>query len=511
MRRTLLIAFGPLLIASAASAGDLADTATLAMAATETATAVDDEVITPDLEPADESDTSSKTVVPDPNERLEISWPEIEHDAQFDPIAAQELLDSVNAMNPLEPLPKLWPPDPGPSGEHTWDIPLGQDPRIDMWISYFTGAGRERFEIWLSRLTRYAPMFWPVLEQHGLPKDTIFLAMIESGFSTRATSWASAAGPWQFMPATARHYGLEVSFWVDERRDFELSTEAAAQYLKDLHAEFGDWMLAWAAYNTGEGRIRRCVKRTGTTDFWKISRTSLLYRETKHYVPKLIAAALISKQPQKFGITSTISYLPPLDWETITVTTAIDLKTVAQTCASNVTEEDLLNLNPAFYRGITPPGREVSLRVPRGSGASCAMGLTLLPPEKRLTYRYHRVRRGDTAAKIAKEYKTTPELILAFNKVDASRLSIYDAIVVPVPGQHDHEVPAVADNVSWNRHPPFTPLSGAAPMRVHRVRPGDSLWRIARKYGVSLSNLKSWNNLWRSSRLRVGQQLRIGR
>jgi membrane-bound lytic murein transglycosylase D len=469
------------------------------------------EAITADLEGPDDDASAGhvQKIVADPNEQLEIGWQELEHDAQFDPIAAQELLDAITKIDPLDPTQRTWPPEHGPTGP-TYDIPMAEDERVDMWLSYFQKNGRERYQIWLSRITRYAPIFWPVLDQHGLPKDTVFLSMIESGFSTRATSWAAAAGPWQFMPATARRYGLEVSFWVDERRDFELSTHAACEYLKDLYQEFGDWMLAWAAYNTGENRIRRGVKRSGLTDFWKLSRTRLMMRETKHYVPKLMAAALIAKQPAKYGIEPP-EYLPQLDWETITVTTAIDLKTLAESCRSGVTEEDLLTLNPALYRGIVPPGREYTLRVPRGRGASCAMGLSFIPHEKRFTYRYHRVKRGDTVALIAKQYRTTADAIVSFNKLDASKLAVYDALVVPVPATMEHEVPIVADVADWNRNPPYTPLSGSAPMQIHRVRAGDSLWRIARKYGVSLSKLKSANGLARSARLRIGQQLRIQR
>lgn len=485
----------------------------LAETETETATAaaLEDDAITPDLAAPfeDEESATATAALVNPNDVLEIGWPELERESRFDPISAQELLDEIHRADVVEPLP-IWPPAADASGQMTWDIPVADDPRVQMWVEHFQGPGKARFQIWLSRLTRFAPLFWPVLEQQGLPRDTIFLSMIESGFSTRATSWASAAGPWQFMPATGRRYGLEVGFWVDDRRDFERSTYAAAKYLKRLYDEFGDWTLAWAAYNTGEGRIRRSVRRTGTTDFWKLSRTSMLYRETKHYVPKLIAAALVSKQPEKFGIEQP-EYLPPLDWETITVTTAVDLKTLAASCGAGVTEEDLLGLNPALYRGISPPGREWPVRVPRGLGAPCATGLTLLPIEQRLTYRFHRVARGDTVESLAKRYYTTPETIIAFNKLDAKRLALYDALIIPLPLVHDHDVPVLADARDWNRHPPLTPLSGAAPQRVHRVRSGESLWSIARKYGVTVPGLQRVNGIRRGAKLRIGQLLRLGR
>lgn len=449
-----------------------------------------------------------RDVIVDPREHLEIGKAELLHDLELDAFAAQELLDDVTALD--HRWSPAWPEGAAPS----WDIPIDADEeRVGQWIKYFTGAGRERFRTWLARLTRFAPLFWPVLEAEGLPRDTIFLAMIESGFSTRATSWASAAGPWQFMPDTGRHFGLEVSFWVDERRDFERSTVAAARYLRALYDEFGEWPLAWAGYNTGEGRIRRAVKRLGSRDFWAISRTRMLYRETKHYVPKLMAAAIVAKQPGAFGFEA-VDYLPPLEWEVITVTIAVDLAAVAKACGPVVRVEDLEALNPALYRGITPPGREWPLRVPSGLRGACALGLYALGAPDRLTYRLHRVRRGDTVEGLAKQYKTTAEQILKFNHLEPkASIAAYTAIVVPFPALHDAELPIEPDTLRWSREPPFTPMSGSAPAaaRVHRVRSGDTLWKIGRRYGVTVQQLRGWNGLGRSARLRIGQMIRIGR
>lgn len=494
------------------------DTSTSAAEDCEASACEDDEAITPDLEgpavePIEVQTATRATVerVPpgvDADDLLAIELDELMYRASVDPVEPQALLEDVHALEREAP-PVKWP-EHDPAVGPTWDIPLAEDPRVQLWINYFQGSGRERFQTWLGRLTRFAPLFWPILEHHGLPRDTIFLSMIESGFSTRATSWAAAAGPWQFMPATGRNYGLEVGMWVDDRRDPERSTEAAARYLKALYDEFGDWQLAWAAYNTGEGRIRRCVKRTGSNDFWRISRTGLLYRETKHYVPKLIAAALVAKAPERYGFENT-EYLAPLEWETITVTAAVDLKTVASACGSAVSEEDLRALNPSLYRGVTPPGREWELRVPVGARGGCAVGLSRLPVEARTTFRLHRVARGQSIEAIAARYFTTPRAILDYNRITPSQLSIYDAIIVPIPLSAAHRVPVGDDEQAWARQPPFTPQSGARPILVHRVRPGDSLWRVARRYGVGLAQLRSWNGLWRSGTLRVGQLLRIQR
>lgn len=436
----------------------------------------------------------------DPDEPLEIGKQEMDQADALDAFAAEELLDAVKALDGRS-LP-TWP-EPG---QLSFDIPISDDKRVDMWIDYFRGNGRGHFQVYLSRLTRYAPIFWPILAEHGLPRDTIFLAMIESGFSTRATSWAAAAGPWQFVPDTGRRYGLEIGFWIDDRRDFERSTIAACLYLKALHDEFGDWMLAWAAYNTGEGRIRYAVRRTGSNDFWNISRTGHLYRETKHYVPKLIAAALMAKQPQLYGVQPT-EYLAPLEWETITVTTAIDLGTIARACGPRTRVEDIETLNPALYRGLTPP-REYEIRVPAGLRGVCAMGLSAMPASERVTYRVHRIRPKDTVEGLAKLYLTTAEAITKFNHLDPKHLTNFDALIIPVPELNADRAPPGDDMSNWRGFSPSTPFAGGGG-RIHRVRNGDTLWKISRQYRVSLGQLRSLNGLGKGHRLRIGQAIRV--
>lgn len=391
------------------------------------------------------------------------------------------------------------------TGTATFDIPISDDPRVRMWLGYLGGRGRTLFGQWMSRLTRWAPVYVPILERHGLPKDLIFLAMVESGLSPKAYSFANAAGPWQFIPATGRRYGLRIGVFVDERRDFERSADAAARYLKTLYAEFGDWWLAWAAYNAGEGRVRRAIQRLGTSDFWRLSRTRYFMRETQQYVPKIIAAAIVSKNPADFGF-SNIPYQSPLEWEVMTVTVATDLATLARACGAGVHEDDLRLLNPALYRGITPPGELYPLRVPHGRGHDCHEGLRALSPETRQSYRFHVLERGDTLARIADRYQTSPELISAFNRITQDKLHHYEGIVVPIPIRADPLVPVMPQAEQFNGHPPATP--GDSLVIVHRVRRGDSLWRIAQKYRVSLRSLRSLNGL-RSNALRVGQRIRV--
>lgn len=441
-----------------------------------------------------ESATSSAVVLA-PNETIDLDM-EAEHAAE------EDLLDELESNGPKKIASIL----AVTTGTVTYDIPIRDDQKVNQWMDYLMGRGRKWYEIWLSRSTRYVPIFHTILEQYGLPKDLIFLAMIESGFSPNAYSWAHAAGPWQFMPFTGKRFGLEVGFWVDERRDFVAATHAAAKYLRVLYKEFGDWHLAWAAYNAGEGKVGSAIRRSGSKDFWKIANTRHLRRETKHYVPKLIAAAILSKQPSRYGFDN-IEYLPPLEWDVLTVTTATDLKTLARVCGDEKIEDELKNLNPALRRYVTPPGASWELRVPKGRGEACKGGLAAIPENERVTYRYYRISRGDTPAAIAKKYGTTPEALLAFNNIDPKKLHSFDEIVVPIPASKDAEIPIIKPPEKVLRGGGYVP-EGASVV-VHRVGAGDSLWKIAQRYRVNLKKLMLWNGLWRGSKLQIGQAIRI--
>jgi membrane-bound lytic murein transglycosylase D len=388
----------------------------------------------------------------------------------------------------------------------TFDIPMAEDERVEEWVTFLTGRGRSWYSKWLGRSTRYVPLFWKILDEHGLPRDLIFLSMIESGFSPSAYSWAHAAGAWQFMPATGREYGLQVGFWLDERRDFELSTHAAAKYLKRLHSYFeGDWYLAWAAYNAGQRKVNRAMARTKSRDFWRLSRSPSLKRETSHYVPKLLAAAKIAKQPDKYGFAE-VEYLPPLTWDVLTVTVATDLKTIAKACGLQ-DQTEIAALNPALRAEVTPPGREYPLRVPAGMKPVCERGLAAIPAAERMTFRYCEVGRKDTLAKIARRYHTTPEAILDYNKIEADRIGDLEELVVPVPLARAELVPIVEPPQKRFRPGKYGPEE-LSQISV-QVRSGDSLWKIARRYRVSLQKLRLWNGLWKNSKLKIGQKLRV--
>ena len=391
------------------------------------------------------------------------------------------------------------------TGTVSFDIPIVEHESVDHWVQFLQKRGRRWFAKWLARSTRLVPIFYEIIDQYGLPRDLVFLAMIESGFSTKARSIASAVGPWQFMPRTGRRYGLRVGFWVDERHDFEKATHAACRLLSTLHRLFdGDWFKAWAAYNAGAGRVRRAMRRSGMEDYWKMIDSRYLARETKNYVPKMIAAAKISKAPHAYGFEG-VSYLPLLQWDTLTTTVARDLKSVAQACG----EEDvarLEQLNPELRTGVTPPGRAYPLRVPVGSAAACKEGLAQQPLAERMTFRYFQVNGDDSLEEIAKRHHTTAERILVFNEIKKSQLYDFDELVIPVPLMKSDRVAIVEPDLD-------RPRGGYGPsakrLLVYRVRSGDSLWKISRRFKVGLKKLRAWNGMWRHSNLRIGQKLKI--
>ncbi len=233
------------------------------------------------------------------------------------------------------------------------DIPLTLNSKVEYFLYYFQTSGKQSFSRWLSRSSRYIPMMKEILKREGMPEDLVYVAMIESGFQMHARSWANAVGPWQFISDTGRRYSLRIDQWIDERKDPVKATTAAALYLKELYGMFnGDWYLAAAGYNAGENKILRAISMYNTSDFWEISRGSYLKRETKEYVPKLLAAAIIAKDPARYGF-SDIAYLPPIEYDTVTIPSRTDLDLVAKLCGT--TYESIKELNPDLRHWCTPP------------------------------------------------------------------------------------------------------------------------------------------------------------
>ena len=236
----------------------------------------------------------------------------------------------------------------------TYDIPIVINAAVEQHMKYFQKTIPKRFKMWLERSGRFTPMMRAILKEHDMPEDLVYLALIESGFNCSAYSRAAAVGPWQFIRGTGRRYGLRIDYWVDERRDPVKSTHAAAKYLGDLYAEFGSWYLAAAGYNAGEGKVRRALKRYNADDFWSISqgRRYYLKRETRQYVPKMIAAAIIAKNPEKYGFKE-IRYWEPLAYDTVKVHSGTSLGVAAK--LAGIQTKELVQLNPELRRWCTPP------------------------------------------------------------------------------------------------------------------------------------------------------------
>ena len=354
-------------------------------------------------------------------------------------------------------------------------------------------------------------MMRTVLRQYGLPEDLVYLSMIESGFSCRAYSWAHACGPWQFIRGTGRRYGLKIDYWVDERRDPVKATHAAAQYLRDLYAEFGSWYLAAAGYNAGEAKIRRALKRYNAEDFWEISHQKRRYLkpETKQYVPKMIAAAIIAKEPAKYGFDE-IDYQSPLAYDQVKVHPGTSLSVAAK--LAGIKTRDLEDLNPELRRWATPPTGMYELRIPMGQKAAFETAYAKLEPAKRKARARAakvRIHRGDTLGKIARSFGVSVNELMAMNpQLSPRRLRIGQTVYVP-PNKKSLRADATPET---SRRTVLTARRAyTAPHRnrrkiVYTVKKGDTMWDIAQSYGISYRDIRRWNGS-PGSKLNLGQQL----
>jgi membrane-bound lytic murein transglycosylase D len=396
-----------------------------------------------------------------------------------------------------------------------FDIPIAVTPEVEKWVTYFTGPGRVYYARWHDRSTRFRPMMVRELEAAGLPRDLVYLSMIESGYNPHAWSTAAAAGLWQFISSTARLYDLRVDYWVDDRRDPEASLRAAIAFLSELHGMFGHWELAWAAYNGGPGRVRRAVEGAGSNDFWVLARGTWLHTETDNYVPKIMAAAIIGHHPERYGFAATGTQ-PELVYETRPVEGGIPLDVIAT--ATGLPLDDMKALNPALKRFVTPP-EGYALRVPVGKGDAMLAALAALPPEQKIvrTERY-KVRPGDTLSRIADRYDVTVADLMSANGLkSANRILVGTVLEVPTRGAASEAAPRPPEVASLGAPPAPEPAAArpvkapakpsAAPSR-HTVRSGDTLSEVADRYGVSVAQLRDWNGL-SSSTIRVGQSLRL--
>lgn len=285
--------------------------------------------------------------------------------------------------------------------------------KIEKNIFLFSEKLKSKFSVWLSRSSKYIEKMKEILIEKGLPEDLVYLPLIESGFNVNARSPRHAVGPWQFIESTAKRYGLIVDWWRDERKDPIKSTYAAAKYLKDLYSMFGDWSLALAAYNAGEGRIFKAVNKVGENDYWILLNTKYLPKETKNYVPKYIAALTIAKKPEGFGFEN-IENLKPLTYEEVTIPSPVDLDIIAE--CLQVDLNTVKELNPELKRWATPMNvKEYTIRIPEGKKEEFLENLNKIPPEKRFSYDVYIAKKGDTVAKIAKKLRLSTAVLYEMN------------------------------------------------------------------------------------------------
>ena len=378
----------------------------------------------------------------------------------------------------------------------TLDLPVELNEPVLSCIDLYQGRLRPWFETALSRGQRYLPHIREVFAEEGIPQDLAYVAMVESAFKTTAYSRAKAKGVWQFVSATGKRYGLAVDWWVDERSDPEKATRAAARYLKDLYGLFGDWNLALAGYNAGEGKVLRAIKRYRTDDFWELRKTRGLRRETKNYVPLIHAAVVLAKAPERYGFAVTPDEHP--DFERVPIEGAFDLRVIAECAGEPV--EGIRGLNPELRRLATPADRTFSLRVPAGRAQAVAACVADLPPEKRVNFRKHVVRRGQTFASIARANGTTARDVAEANNLSLQkRLRPGTELIIPIPAK-----PRV---VQARRQAAEETPDGRDRVR-YRIQPGDTLGSIAAQYGTTVRDIQAWNHL-RGTRIAAGDVLTI--
>jgi membrane-bound lytic murein transglycosylase D len=384
-----------------------------------------------------------------------------------------------------------------------FDIPIVINAKVEQFIQYFQTTARKVFSNWLARSEKYIPFMRNLLKENGLPEDLVYMALIESGFNPYAYSRSKASGPWQFIYLTGKRYGLRSDWWIDERRDPEKSTVAAAKYLKDLYDMFECWYLAAAGYNAGEKKIAAAMKRYGTEDFWELTKYRYLKQETKDYVPQMIAAALIAKDPEKYGFVG-IEYQDPLRYEKVKVPKVTDLRLIAWACETSV--DEIKDLNPELSRWCTPPNfPDYEIKIPFGKKELFLRNFEILSSGQNFQFKTHVVKKGDTFPKIAKLYRVDLEPILVLNQLNKkSRLSTGMNLLIPLPKDQDLKPDRVV------RGKPTRTDQNSKPVETtYTIKKGDTLWSIADEMGVNIGALTRWNNLHPEKKLMPGDKLII--
>jgi len=359
------------------------------------------------------------------------------------------------------------------------DLPLMLTDPVASYINYFSNRGRGTLESALARGGRYREMIQRVLKEEGVPQDLIYLAQAESGFHPLAVSHAGARGMWQFMATRARGYGLQRSWWVDERQDPEKATRAAARHLKDLYNEFGDWYLAMAAYNSGPGTVQNAVKRTGYADYWELYRRNVLPKETRNYVPIILAVTIMAKNPIQYGLQDVVPE-QPVPYDSLKIDYPVDLRLAAECVDASIST--LQDLNPSLLRWTTPKDQDFELHLPAGSKDHYLAAISEIPSDMRVWWRYHSTAPGDSLASVARFYHTSAKSIAEANGIsEDQQLSSDSKLIIPVtPGRH----PANEEGATYSRY-----------ATRYKVRRGDTVQRVADNFGVPAVMVRHWNHL----------------
>ncbi|HJR16019.1 MAG TPA: transglycosylase SLT domain-containing protein [Gemmatimonadales bacterium] len=480
------------------------------------------------------------TPVPD-SLKLSVAVPSSRQDAAADA--------ALNDLSDAEPDSRVVPAFG--ADEISWDIDVrtfASHPRVQYYLNHFQGVSRAGMQVFLTRGARYESMIRHRFEAEGLPGDLGYLALIESGYSNDAVSRSHAVGMWQFMRGTGKGYGLRIDTWVDERRDPVKATDAAARHLRHLRDRFGSLYLAAAAYNAGAGKVSRSLGKlqwdtpdeseveadtliqaevtdsmaeeeeasaeaeaaddletaieaheiTSDHAFFRLASSRLLAVETQDYVPKLIAAAVIAKQPEYFGITAPVA--APFTYDSLVVSSTTGLDVIAKLAEVSIAE--IRELNPQYLRLATPPRTESVIRLPSGTGEMVEGRYAELPEKARVQFLTHTVRRGEMFGRIAARYHLPPSEIQAANpKVKPSRLKAGSRLVIPVV--------AVPSALAMRALGKPSRAGGHARVATHKVRSGETLIGIARRYRVSLKALRRANAIPVEYTLKAGKRLRI--